>query len=109
MTTTPTPEVARTTRDEIRAAAVILDYAARMDLPMPLSVHSFPTGGRGIELNLSTVADLAEWAKWLDVPIGEEEPRRYGHGAYVRHKAIGEAFEQPVVLTASQRIAVTAP
>lgn len=89
----PSPVVGRA-----RAALLILEHAERLGLPMPFSVEATDHTQR-VALMFRSVADLAEWALWLEVPVGEEL-----HGESVHHIALGDALDQPVRLVRVERI-----
>jgi hypothetical protein len=75
-----------------RAALLILEHAQRLGLPMPFSVETTDHTLR-ITLMFRSVADLAQWALWLEVPVGEEQ-----HPEFVHHIALADALDQPVRL-----------
>lgn len=88
----PSPVIGRA-----RASLLVLEHADRLGLPMPFSVEPTDYGPR-VTLMFRSVADLAEWASWLEVPVGEEL-----HGEHVHHVALGDALDQPVRLVRVER------
>lgn len=105
----------RTRRDEpnpildaAQALAGLLRAAAEADLPMPYTVnveeyqpvghprHDYGRVG-GISLQVDTLADLVEWARWLDSTIDDTaEP----YAGQVHCHAYGYAGPVPVRVTA---------
>lgn len=96
---TPAPPATSPLLGRTRAALLILEHAERLDLPMPWSVEATDYQQR-ISLMFRSVAELAEWALWLEVPISEET-----YGQHVHHVALGEALDQPVRLVRVERTA----
>lgn len=90
-TATTSPVVGRT-----RAALLILEHAQRIGLPMPFSIEATDHYPR-VSMLFRSVADLAEWALWLEVPVGEEQGTEFVH-----HVALGTALDQPVRLVRSE-------
>lgn len=89
----PSPVVGRA-----RAALLILEHAERLGLPMPFSVDSTDYSPR-LGMLFHSVADLAQWALWLEVPVGEEI-----HGDHIHHVALADALDEPVRLVRIERV-----
>lgn len=81
---------ATVTRDT-RAAFLVLEHAERIGLPMPDSVlvadYLGAIYGATIDLAFPTLADLTDWARWMEVTV-EETP---GAGC-VLFSATGDAL-----------------
>ena len=88
----PSPVIGRA-----RAALLILEHAERLGLPMPFALDITDHTDR-LGLMFRSVADVAEWALWLDVPVTEEI-----YPDNVHHVAVGDALDQPVRLVRVER------
>lgn len=82
-TQTTSPVVGRT-----RAALLILEHAERIGLPIPFDVNVSLTL-EPVAFLFRSLADLAQWALWVESPIVEES---------WANVAVGTALDQPVRL-----------
>lgn len=88
-----------TLREQAQGIALVLAAAHKMGLPEPSRIA---LGSTGADINLA-VADLREWATWIDEPISEAEPSEYVTGRwFVVYKAAGTIYDLPVALTAHE-------
>lgn len=95
------PTTTTTVTNRTHAAYLVIEHAELTGLPLPFSVRAADFDDR-IDLQFASLAQLTEWAKWLDAPIGEHRV-----GDDIHHEILGSALDQPIrcnyVATASAR------
>ena len=74
------------------AVRLILDHAQTVELPAPSRVV---IDAEDLLLGFSTLADLTEWAMWMDVCITETIVL---NGMAVLHQAEGLALDEPITV-----------
>jgi hypothetical protein len=89
----------RNVSTDTEALAAVLRHARAIDLPTP--TYAAIAGWGYVQLQVDSVADLAEWAKWLGVHIDTYE---YLHGT-VHHTAKGSALELPIEVLFAESVA----
>lgn len=85
-----------------RAALAILEHAERVGLPLPFDVD-FTDYRDSISMIFHTLADLTDWALWLESPITEKAV-----GDNTHHVVEGTALDGVVRLTVVAPADVTA-
>ena len=73
------------------AAYQILEKAKNIGLPDPnqISIH----GDRPIGIGVTNLADLTDWALWLEVPVRSSAVGRIGHNYKANGTAAGHSIE----------------
>lgn len=74
------------------AVRLILDHAQKVELPAPARVV---IDAKDLLLGFSTLADLTEWAIWMEACITD---RTVLHGMAVLHQAEGLALDEPITV-----------
>lgn len=93
--------MAETTLTITRKAQILADVATAAEvlgLP-PIAGITVPDDGDRVYLRFDRLADVAQWAQWLEAPLDE-----LTHGAYVHHVAEGETYGLKVQLLAVELI-----
>lgn len=106
MTTTATVRAELVpTLSHTRAAALILDHAEAIGLPIPSTVS---IDARRLLFTFDTAAEIKDWAAWMEVtPTAREMQAPYT--TVTHHGATGLALEQQLEVFAVVPVAGTEP